>query len=161
MNSRDKTIRYGIPLADSAAMDRWREEGEAHAQERARAEKELRREQQTDSLTQLRADFAAEIEAVRMAQQECLSEAIGQVSEAVGQALEENAEASIGCIERAVKKVHDELFGLIERRFGELTGRVDALVGGGGKPRAEKFRSASGEKPVHDLPNPLPRRAVN
>jgi hypothetical protein len=161
MNKRDADIRYGLRLHNPDYLDRWRADAEAAERERARAEKELRREQQTDSLVQLRADFAAEIEAVRMAQQECLSEAIGQVSEAVGQALEENAEASIGCIERAVKKVHDELFGLIERRFGELTGRVDALVGGGGKPRAEKFRSASGEKPVHDLPNPLPRRAVN
>jgi hypothetical protein len=155
MNSRDAKIRYGISLSDADGVERWRERAQADEQERARAQRELRREQQTDSLTQLRADMGAEFESVRAemtARQECLSEAVGQV-------LEENAEAAVDCIERAVKKVHNELFSLIERRFGELTGRVDALMGSSGKARSEKFRSK--ESPV-DLPNPLPRgRGLN
>ena len=118
--TRDKQLRYGIGLSDPDGVERWRERAQADEQERARAEQEMRREQHIDSLRQLRADMGAEFESVRMemtARQECLSEAVGQV-------LEENAEAAVSCIERAIKKVHDELFGLVERRFGALSAAI-------------------------------------
>ena len=140
-SSRDRTIRHGLRLSDPDGLEKWKAAAEADEQERARAQRELRREQHIDSLTHLRVDMGAEFEAIRMemtAQQELFSEAVGQV-------LEENADAAVACIERAVKKIHDELFSLIERRFGELSGRLDALMGSGSK--------------AHDLPNPLPRRA--
>jgi hypothetical protein len=157
MNSRDAKIRHGLQLADPDAMERWKAAGEAREEERARAERELRREQQTDSLTQLRADVQAEFESVRMemtAERELLSEAVCEV-------LEQNTEAAVDCIERAVQKIHNELFTMVESRFAELSGRLDALVGGSGKARPEKFRSASEGKPVQDLPNPLSRRGLN
>jgi hypothetical protein len=50
----------------------------------------------------------------------------------------------------------------LERRFAELSARLDLLPDG--KPRGEfKFaneRQDRGDEPV-ELPNPLPRRAIN
>jgi hypothetical protein len=58
--------------------------------------------------------------------------------------------------------VQNELFSTVERRFGELMGRLDAFMPE--RPRAKDFKFA-GEReddgPL-DLPNPLrPRRGLN
>jgi hypothetical protein len=60
-----------------------------------------------------------------------------------------------------VTQIEDQLFTLVERRFAELMGRIDAIAPDA--RRAKEFRFAAeksndGDDAVVDLPNPLGRR---
>jgi DNA anti-recombination protein RmuC len=104
---------------------RLRERRELEEQEQAfaRAKRQRLREEQREqysALDQLRDELRAEIADVRQdveARYETLIKASG---EALGD--------SINDMHDAIKKIETELFGLVERRFGELMGRLDVIL---------------------------------
>jgi hypothetical protein len=149
MNKRDADIRYGLGLHNPDDLDRWREEGEKRERERQRAVAERT---ESESITQLRADVAAEFEAIRME----MAERQELTHEAVGETLGEFSASAEDCTERAIKRLQEEFWNVLASRFAEVNARID-MLSGGKATRQEKFRSAS--EPVQDLPNPLPRRA--
>jgi DNA anti-recombination protein RmuC len=137
------------------------EELEEQAREFERAKRQRQRSEQReqyDALDALRDELQREVAALRAelhASHECQIEAGGI---ALGEMLEKVIDHS----EKMVRKVEHELFSLVERRFGELRGRLDGLLLPE-RPRPKDFKFA-GERddggPL-DLPNPLPRRGLN
>jgi hypothetical protein len=78
--------------------------------------------------------------------------------DAIGRALGE----TVNDLHAAITKVQNELFTLVERRFGELMGRLDGILPERPRPKDFKFAGErdAGERdegPV-DLPNPLTAR---
>jgi hypothetical protein len=65
-------------------------------------------------------------------------------------------------IKTAIGKIERELFTLIDRRFGELQGRLDAFMPDRPRPKDFKFAGEARDDGPVDLPNPLvpPRRRV-
>jgi hypothetical protein len=120
------------------------------ARARQQRQREERREQR-DALDELRAELRDEVAKLRNelnAQHECQIAATG---EALGETIKD--------MHDAIKKIETELFGLVERRFGELMGRLDGILPD--SPRPKDFKFASERDDVLDLPNPLsPRRRV-
>jgi uncharacterized protein YicC (UPF0701 family) len=123
----------------------------AHA--RRQRQREERRAQR-DAVDELRTELRAEIAAVQddvVARYETLIKANG---EALG-----HVQADVlSDMREAIKKIERELFTLVERRFGELMGRLDAIAPGQ-RGRDKSFRFANEPE---DLPNPLrPRRQLD
>jgi hypothetical protein len=130
-----------------------KQEREFAAARRARA-RETRREQESTAVEQLRADTQRELHAIRR-------QAAAQ-AEAVGEALGVHGDKIVDHIEKLVKQTQSDLFIAIERRFGEIMGRIDAILPDA-RPRpqpAKDFRFANeyDEAGVIDLPNPLKPR---
>jgi hypothetical protein len=81
-----------------------------------------------------------------------------------GQALGTASDKIVGEFETAIRKIEHDLFTTVDRRFGELQGRLDGLMSLE-RPRPKDFKFA-GERERDDgpldLPNPLtpPRRRV-
>jgi hypothetical protein len=84
------------------------------------------------------------------------------LTEAVGEALGEHGNKIADQAEKLTRDTFRELNTLVERRFGELMGRLDALLPDSTRPRAEKTFQFSSERDDAeiDLPNPLPPRGV-
>jgi gas vesicle protein len=136
------------------ARMRERRELEERDAEVARARRQRQREErreQYSAIDELRAELRTEIAAV----QDDVAARYETLIKAAGQALGD----TVSDMHDAIKKVQDELFGLVERRFGELIGRIDAIVPGE-HSRSKDFKFAgerdAGSDPV-DLPNPLRR----
>jgi hypothetical protein len=140
-------------------LTRWREKVEQQEEEfaKARRERELeeQRERDENAVTRLRAEMQAELAAVR--QQFELQ------GEAVGQALGEVSDQIIERTTQALKKAESELWVAIERRFGELLGRIDAIAAGEPRARSQPkdFRFSNEPREVtDDLPSPLLRKTT-
>jgi DNA repair exonuclease SbcCD ATPase subunit len=122
------------------------EELEEQAREFERAKRQRQREERREQHAAVD-ELRAEIDALRRdydRRYEVQMEAIGQV---IGETADHVADA--------IKKIQNELFGLVERRFGELIGRIEALTPG---ERSRNFKFANEPEDVVDLPNPLPPR---
>jgi hypothetical protein len=125
----------------------------------ARAKRQRQREEQRTRRSEvdaLRDELRAEIDVLR---RDCDARYDVQMK-AIGEVIGETVERA----DDAIKKVQNELFALVERRFGELIGRLEAIAPGALKDpaRGKDFRFA-GERddgPI-DLPNPLRRRELN
>jgi hypothetical protein len=136
------------------------EELEERAREFERAKRQRQRSEQReqhDAIDALRNELRAEIAAMRSdvaARHEVI---IGAAGEALGQTQAEILDHT----RDAVAKVQNELFGLVERRFGELMGRLDAFMPERPRPKDFKFAGERDEDGPLDLPNPLPRRGLN
>jgi hypothetical protein len=136
-------------------LERYRDAAEKQEREfaaarRARA-RETRREQESATVEQLRTEMQLELRAIR--QQAAVQ------AEAVGEALGAHGDKIVDHVEKLVKQTQSDLFIAIERRFGELMGRIDALLPDT-RPRpqpAKEFRFANEEGGAIDLPNPLKR----
>jgi hypothetical protein len=134
---------------------RERRELEAQDAEFARAHRQRQREERREQYSEidaLRDELRAEIADVRQdveARYETLIKASG---EALGD--------SINDMHDAIKKIETELFGLVERRFGELMGRLDGILPEPPRPKDFKFAGERDDAPL-DLPNPLKRRDVH
>ena len=118
------------------------------------AQRELRRSRDHDTVAHLRADMQHELANLR-AEVHRLHEV---VLAATGEALGKYGERIVDHAERAIKQIQSELFVLVERRFGELQGRLDAILPDT-RSRSKAFRFANEDDTVTDLPNPL--RKVN
>jgi len=144
-----------LRLSDPDGLRRWREEVEQREQELARPKRVRQREERSASIEDLRAELQQEVASLRnalSAQHEC------QIA-ATGEALGDWGDKIVAHAEKLVGEVQRELFGLVERRFGELMGRLDGFLPE--RPRRDfKFASERDDGPL-DLPNPLtPRRRV-
>jgi hypothetical protein len=62
-----------------------------------------------------------------------------------------------------IREIEHDLLALVERRFGELTGRLDAIAPDARARPAKEFKFASeGSAEPLDLPNPIaPRRRLD
>jgi hypothetical protein len=113
------------------------------------------REQQ-DAVDQLRAEVQRELSILRGEMQR-RSEL---QAEAVGEAIGVYSDKTIDYVEKAIKQIESQLWVAIERRYGELMGRLDAVLQDT-RPRSSKdFRFANECDDVVDLPKPL-RKGMN
>src|SRR5258706_15066229 len=64
--------------------------------------------------------------------------------EASGTKVGEYADKLSTVVEKSIKKVQHELSVLVERRFGEVMGRLDFLAGGSSRPKDFKFANEPG-----------------
>jgi hypothetical protein len=143
---------YGRTTRSSAIAKPPRNRKENLPARRARA-RETRREQESTAIEQLRAETQRELHAIR--QQAAVQ------AEAVGEGLGAHGDKIVDHIEKLIKQTQSDLFIAIERRFGEIMGRIDAVLPDA-RPRpqqAKEFRFANehDEGGVIDLPNPLKR----
>jgi hypothetical protein len=134
-------------------LTRWREKVEAQEETfaKARRERELeeQRERDENAVTRLRAEMQAELSAIQSR-----LDAIGQ---ATGEALAEYSDKMFEHVEKVIKSTQSEMFVLVERRFGELMGRIDAFLSERPRPQPPKdFKFANEARDeIIDLPNPL------
>jgi hypothetical protein len=154
--------------ADPDGLRKWRE---WHDEQEARFAEERAREERRASgeIEILRNELHAEIAAVRAEvdrQAEVHCEAVGEVIGTLQGEVADHVERVLKDIQSQYRGVEGELFRLVERRFGELAGRLDALAPDA-KSRAKGEFQFANERPERDdepveLPNPLPtRRAIN
>jgi hypothetical protein len=146
--------RNWLRPADPDGLRRWREEAEQREQEIAHAKRQRQRAERSARIDELRAELHQHVADLRnelAAQHEVLIEATGQ---ALGQITDKIATD----LEASISKVQTELFGAIERRFGELMGRLDGFLPERPRPKDFKFAGErDGDGPL-DLPNPLASR---
>jgi hypothetical protein len=131
---------------------RERRELEERDAEWARAKRQRQREEQRvqhDAVDAVR----AEVDALR---QECDQRYEGQM-DAIGRALGE----TVNDLHDVIKQVQNELFALVERRFGELMGRLDGILPERPRPKDFKFAGERDDNSPVDLPNPLRRRTLD
>jgi len=152
-----------LNLRPDDPMVRWRRdamqrEEEAARQRRAEERERQRREEQT-AVDQLRAEMQQELANLRNEMHQLHEVQI----EATGEAIGEFSNKTLDHAEKMIRKIQNLLFVTIERRFGELMGRIDAIAPDArSRSRSTKDFKFSNERDddnVADLPNPL--RKVN
>lgn|SRR5262249_9446995 len=147
------------------SLDRWRannarrEEGLAH--QRQAEEREQQQRAERNEVEALRVEMWGELTRLRdeMVQQHEVA------LEATGEAIGEFSNKTVDYVEKMIKEIQNELFVLVERRFGELMGRLDAIVPDTrSRSRSTKDFKFSNERSddddAIDLPNPL-RKGMN
>jgi hypothetical protein len=136
-------------------MEQYRREAAEQEEQVARARRQREREEQrirdkNGEVAQLRAEMQVVLADLRHKYE--------IQGEAVGEALGEVADQLIERFEKAIKKVENDCLTALERRYGELMGRIDAIAGGEprarSQPRDFKFANEPRDD-VTDLPNPL------
>jgi hypothetical protein len=80
------------------------------------------------------------------------------VMAAAGEALGQVQNEILNHVSDAINKVERELFALVERRFGELMGRLDGFLPEQPRPKDFKFAGERADDGPVDLPNPFPAR---
>jgi hypothetical protein len=136
-------------------MEQYRREAAEQEEQFARARRQREREERrmrdkNSAVAQLRAEMQVALADLRHKHE--------TLTEAVGQAMGEMSDQTIERFEQLIKKNQSEMFVLVERRFGELMGRVDAIAGGEPRARSQPkdFRFANEPRDeIADLPNPL------
>jgi hypothetical protein len=138
---------------------KWRRESIRGEEARRAAKRELRQQEEQTAVEQLRGEMQQEITNLRVEVHQLHETAL----EATGTALGEFSNKTMDHVEKLIKQTTDQLWVTVERRFGELMGRLDAIASDArSRPKDFKFtneRDADSD-PV-DLPNPLPRRGLN
>jgi hypothetical protein len=162
-----RLTRYSLSLADPQGLERWREDAE-------RREREFEHERRCERREQAELDSAREVALLR-AEVESLRNELTQVRgevdqqhditiEACGQALGEIRSQIIDQLETAVHNMHNQLFSLVERRYAEVMGRIDAIAPDRLRANAKGFRFANERDEdcdtAFELPNPVPPRAA-
>jgi hypothetical protein len=161
--------------ADPDALQKWRE---SHDEQEARFKEELAREKQHAQHTQhaswgeietLRKELHSEIATLRAEADQRANvyiEAVGEVIGTLQKEITAHVERVFKDTQNRYRDIERELFRSVERRFGELAGRLDALAPDARSRAKGEFQFAN-ERPERDdepveLPNPLPtRRAIN
>lgn len=155
-------------LADPNGLDNWRAWHAEQDQQRAEAQAAMRREERRetktlhnaqlrtelhDAITELRADMEYANDVHTDAVGGALGELRGEVRDHIETVLKE--------IRTEYRSLESQLFQLVERKFGELAGRLDAAgVPDRSRAKADSFRFA-GEKSNDDDDLPNPTGAVN
>jgi hypothetical protein len=136
-------------------MEQYR--GEAAEQEEAFAKARRQRERDEQRIRNKNGEVA-QLRAEMQVMMADLRDKYEIQGEAVGQAMGEMADQLIERFEKALKKVENDCLIALERRFGELMGRLDVLAGGEtrarSQPRDFKFANEPRDE-IIDLPNPL------
>jgi hypothetical protein len=140
------------------SLTRWREKVEQQEEDfaKARRERELeeQRERDENAVEVLRREMQAELSAIQTR--------LDAIGDATGEALAEYSDKTFEHVENVIRKTQSEMFVLVERRFGELMGRIDAFLSERPRPQpAKDFRFANEPRDdVVDLPNPLLRKTT-
>jgi hypothetical protein len=144
-------------------LDKWRLRGARDEQarvERRRTEERARQRQQDDEVDALRIEMRRELTNLR----EELERQYEIMMGATGEALGEYGNKIADHTEKLVRGIQNELQVAVERRFGELMGRLDAILPDT-RSRAEKtpfkFATEDDGDVVNDLPNPSTVRKMN
>jgi hypothetical protein len=136
-------------------MEQYRREAAEQEEQVARARRRREREEQRErdknsAIAQLRVEMRVALADLRDRHE--------VQSEAVGQAMGEMTDQLIERFEKALKKVENDCLIALERRYGEVMGRLDAIAGGEPRARSQpkdfKFVNEPRDDIV-DLPNPL------
>jgi hypothetical protein len=147
-----------ITWGRSESEQQWFDE--ANAAEEGRRKSEKRQHVERDAaIDQLRAELrqgVADLRSEMEAQKQLLLDATGQ-------ALGELSNKDCDLAERQIKELARELNTTIARHYGELAGRIDALLATSpdARPRAKDFKfSNERDDGVIDTPNPLVRKTT-
>jgi len=132
------------------ALDRWRMNNARDEEERAQ-----QRQQERNEVEALRVEMGGELTRLR---DEIEQQREMQI-EVVGTALGEYGDKILDRAEQFTREIQRELFTLVEKRFAELAGRLDAVLPDA-RSRSTKFASERNESDVIDLPNPLVRKTT-
>jgi hypothetical protein len=144
-----------LNLRPDDPMVKWRRDAIRDGEARRAAERERQRCEELDAVAGLRAEMREEIANLRAEVYRLHEVAI----EATGEGIGVYADKVIDRAEAMIREIRDLLTVAIERRFGELMGRMDALASGA-SPRSKGFKFANEDDNVADLPNPL-RKGMN
>jgi len=135
------------------ALDRWRMNNARDEEERAQ-----QRQQERNEVEALRVEMGGELTRLR---DEIEQQREMQI-EVVGTALGEYGDKILDRAEQFTREIQRELFTLVEKRFAELAGRLDAVLPDARSRSTKDFKFASerNESDVIDLPNPLVRKTT-
>ena len=144
-------------------LDRWRADNakcEDDRQRRVGRTEELAmidqiRVEMQREIANLRAELHRGIAAQRQQEREFMLEVTGT-------AIGEFSNKEMDLVEKAIKEIREMLSLAIERRFGEVMGRIDAIAPDArSRARPTKdFRFANEDNGPVDLPNPLVRKVT-
>jgi DNA anti-recombination protein RmuC len=143
------------------ALDRWRADNarreEEFTHQRQAEERERQRREESNTADQLRAEVQQELANLRAEMHQQHEVHI----EATGEAIGEFSNKTIDHVEKLIREMESQLFVTIERRFGELMGRLDAIAPDTrSRSKGFKFSNERDDDGVIDMPNPL-RKAMN
>ena len=147
-----------LKVADPAAMNKWRAWHDEQEAERARDEQHTKR---FHTIKNLRDELRHEIAAVRAEAESRADIGIEATGEALGglrKEITDQVEAALKGVQTQYRDTERELFRLVERRFAELAGRLDALAPDARSRTKGEFRFASekgSDDETVDLPNPI------
>jgi hypothetical protein len=142
------------------ALDRWRADNarreEEFAHQRQAEERERQRREESNAVDRLRAEMWQELANLRSEMHSQHEVAL----EAAGEAIGEFSNKTVDHVEKLIKQIESQLFVTIERRFGELMGRIDAIAPDTrSRSKGFKFSNERDDGGVIDMPNPL-RKAM-
>ena len=147
-----------ITWGRSESEQQWFDE--ANAAEEGRRKSEKRQHVERDAaIDQLRAELrqgVADLRSEMEAQKQLLLDATGQ-------ALGELSNKDCDLAERQINDLQRELTTTIARHYGELAGRIDAILAASpnARPRSKDFKfSNERDDGVIDTPNPLVRKTT-
>ena len=127
------------------ALDRWRMNNARDEEERAQ-----RRQQERNEVEALRVEMWGELTRLR---DEIEQQREMQI-EVVGTALGEYGDKILDRAEQFTREIQRELFTLVEKRFAELAGRLDAVLPDARSRSSKDFKFANErDDGVIDLPN--------
>jgi hypothetical protein len=138
-------------------LDRWRLENLRDVDERKAEARMQQRQAEQSAVDQLRAEVQEVQQEIASLRAERLQER-EFVFEVVGTAIGEFSNKQLDHVEKAIKEIRNMLSVAIERRYGELMGRIDAILPDH-RSRAEKSFKFSSERTdggnlLNDLPDP-------
>jgi hypothetical protein len=142
----------------SEAEQQWFDEANA-AEERSRKSERRQHTERDAAIDQLRAELRQEVANLRSemeAQKQLLLDATGQ-------ALGEISNKTCDLAERQINDLQRELTTTIARHYGELAGRIDAVLATlpDARPRSKDFKfSNERDDGVVDMPSPLTRKTT-
>jgi hypothetical protein len=128
--------------------------------DRRESEKQERQHIERDAaIDQLRVELRQEVASLR-AEMEAQKQLL---LDATGQALGELSNNTCDLAERQINDLQRELTTTIARHYGELAGRIDALLATSpdARPRSKDFKfSNERDDGITDMPNPLVRKTT-
>jgi hypothetical protein len=134
------------------ALDKWRLRQARDEDERARRRKAADQERE-DAVQQLRAEMQQELAAIRAEMHELHEAALEAAGEVIGQ----YSDKTFNLAEKAITEMRDMLTTASARQYGELMGRLDAMLPEHrSRARSEKRFEFASEKDGGDLLNDLP-----
>jgi hypothetical protein len=147
-----------LGLRPNDPLERWRDDAERQEREFAQARRERERKERQKEQTavdRLWVEMRRELASIRSE----LDRRFDVQVEAVGEAIGEYSDKVVDHVEKTIRQVESQLWVAIERRFGELMGRLDAILPDA-RPRSQptkdfKFSNERDDDHVVDLPNPL------